>query len=471
MASAAMPSETDCKSDLPKDLLFPLPLTGFEKFLLWDDEHQHSYGVFFQVNFDNILEDARLERAILLVLEHHPLLTARIMDQKGQPLWIPGETHPVLFDLKAHPPLIEGRARPFDLRREPAIRFWHIKQDGRSQILLQYHHAASDGLPIRQLLIDIAQQYSMLCDVPGDGNRENEGLRANKSNLFCHRFVRDRIRDRSDYSHLGKPKRVLSAWQRLKNAYYFHFQTPTALRGHPEQTTAHDHQPLVSLKLGKDVTEAGSEKARRSGYAVSQLSVATMFRTCALWNQQHGDNNPKARIRLLIPYNLRGRADLRMSSANKMTFVFMGRTYSQCQDMESLLESVHQESIAIQETQLGMDFLAALDLAHKYPRLMRWIMRKSPNMATAVVNYSGDVLRGVLGRYHEQAEPTAGPVRLQSAYAAPPVRSNTNLSLCLLINFGQIYLTATHNPHGLSRSECEQFLRLYSQQWQSYAEA
>ncbi len=470
MASAAMPSETDCKADLPKDTLFPLPLTGFEKFLLWDDEDQHSYGVFFQVNFDSLLEDARLERAIHIVLEHHPLLTARVIDQNGQPLWIPGEEHPVLFDLTSHPPLIEGRARPIDLRREPAIRFWHIKQDGRSQILLQYHHAASDGLPIRQLLIDIAQQYSLLWE--GDKNgREDHGQQPSRSTLFYRKFVRDRIRDRSDYSHLGKPKRAISAWQRLKNAYYFHFQTPTALRGHPEQTTAHDHQPLVSLKLPKDVTEAGSEKARRSGYAVSQLSVATMFRTCALWNQQHGDNNPRARIRLLIPYDLRCRKDLRMSSANKMTFVFMGRTYSQCQDIESLLESVHRESVAIQETQLGMDFLSALELAHKYPRLMRWIMKKSPNMATAVVNYSGDVLRGVLGRYHEHADSTAGPVRLQSAFAAPPVRSNTNLSLCLLINFGQIYLTATHNPKGLSRSECEQFLRLYSQQWQSYAEA
>ena len=77
----------------------------------------------------------------------------------------------------------------------------------------------------------------------------------------------------------------------------------------------------------------------------------------------------------------------------------------------------------MKQSQLPLDFVTALEAASRYPQAMRWIIRRSRNMATAVLTYAGDVSRGMQKYFPEQnGTRIVGDVHLDKILAAPPVR-------------------------------------------------
>ena len=83
-----------------------------------------------------------------------------------------------------------------------------------------------------------------------------------------------------------------------------------------------------------------------------------------------------------------------MPAANRLSFMFFGRSYQQCDNFGQLLESVQKEFAYIKETQLYLDFFNMIRATSRWPRLMQWGLRRSDSMATAVLTYVGDVTRG-----------------------------------------------------------------------------
>jgi hypothetical protein len=446
--------------------LFPLPLTAFEKYLIWDETPELPMSSFIELHFLDPLQVSTMEQAIAAAVKIHPLLVCRLQTVEGQLSWqhLPDFTHR-LNDLSDCPPLPCGRPQAFDLSNHPGIRFWYGQPaSGGSRVLIQLHHAVTDGVGLRRFLIDVLTLYA-LATAP---HQTDSAIKLPWAKVDPSLLGR---RDDFSDSFGCLPAQPLSFWQRLNNARYFHFHLPAPLNRpssvrEDEATSEATAEPLVHLVMDRQTSEAILEQARIQHVGINELALGLLFETSALWNQQHGGKGQRSHLRILMPYDLRARVDLRMPATNRMSFSFLGRSVQQCQELGPLVESIGKEIQAMKDSQLPLDFLAALKLAAGYPKLMKWAIGRSRNMATTVLTYAGDVSRGIQKYFPElSGSRLVGDVRLDKIVAAPPVRDNTHWSLGLCINWGQLCISAAWNRQVFSRQDCQQLMQLYQSRW------
>lgn len=448
--------------------VFPLPLTPIEKYFLWDDRPEQPLSMFFHLTFGPSLDINILERCIAKVVERHPLLRATITGSDDQLCWTLSEKPFRFSSLNDEPPIVNGKIRPFNLRTEVGCRFWCETTPENHRIIVQVHHSVCDGVACRSVCIDILNLYA--------SSTGSEAEISDERSPFYERFRYAELCNRFDFEHLGTPKRRLSTWQRIKNAWYFHFQPPTSLARvrSDEQNRlekAESHDPFCYLWLDRDLSQRIFQTCQQSETKVNELAIALLFRTCLQWNRKHGDTRRNARLRILMPFDLRGRKDIRMPAANRLAFSFLGRNYSQCDDLSELIRSIKAELLDARETHLYLDLLNGIQLGCRWPWLMKWALRQHHSMATAVITYTGDLSRGMSKLFPEVNEQrTVGNSTLSSTIGAPPPRRNTNISMAVCINWGRICFSAMWNRSVFTEQDCREFLDLYKFGWQEWCE-
>jgi len=456
---------------------FPLRLSPFEKFVLWDERPRQPLTGYVELRFSTPLDAARLETALHEAVHRNPLLACRLREHAGDLWWdYDPEYRPRLLCPRRESPLSQGWPREIDLRRECGGRYWFGAHEEGWRWMIQFHHACCDGVGMRQIVIDTLAGYTRLLGTSGNSQLPT-AVAADKISRL-ERLSVTALRDRFDFSRTyhGAPKRPLTFWQRLKNAHYFHFRLPTPLRGSAQAADAlatdAAQEPLRYASINRELSQQILDTARRQQIKINDLALALLFQTCVGWNRQQGDSNPKSHIRILMPYDLRSRADLQMPATNRLSFSFLGRDVRQCEDFSQLLASVQTEVQAIKDSRLPLDFLEALDLAHRSPKAMRWVINHSRRMATVVLTYTGDLSRG-LQRYFPERDGVkiVGDTQVTHVYAAPPVREHTNITIGLCVNWGQLSFCAAWNRAVLTPSECEQFLQQYVDAWQAWLSA
>ncbi len=406
---------------------------------------------------------------------------------------------PELLTSSTQPPLRQGWPIPIDLRHECGGRYWYGACDSGWRLLIQLHHACCDGVGMRRVMIDSLLGYAQpaaslfqsstagelgefatdaanIREMEDDATSEDvpSGIAEDKS-MRWERLSLEALHERFDFSsaYSGPAKRPLTTWQRIKNTHYFHFCLPVALRGTAKEQDSieagDDQQPLRHAQFSREESQQILERARKSQVAINDLALTLLFQTCARWNRALGDKNRRSHIRLLMPYDLRSRVDLRMPATNRLSFSFLGRRAEECDDFVGLLASVQAEVQAIKESRLPLDFLEALRLAATRPRAMKWVINHSRRMATAVLTYMGDVSRG-LQRYFPECDGArvVGDTQISNVYAAAPIRENTNISLALCINWGQLCFSAAWNRAVFTPRECEEFLAEYVAAWRQW---
>lgn len=449
--------------------IFPLPLSPLEKFFFWDDRPELPCTFFIEMRFASSLDVAVLEKCIARVVDRNPLLRANVTGDDRHLTWTLNDKPFALWDLADVPPIVNGVVRPIDLRTDVGCRFWCETTQVCSRVLVQLHHCVCDAIAFRTVVIDILHLYKLATG--------NELLSSQDRSLLYDRLNHSLLRERYNFEHLGKPKRETTTWQRIKNAWYFHFQPPVPLAKLPSnEPTCGAHEetqnPLCNMLMEREFSQRVLNACQSKAYGVNELAIALLFRTCYQWNRLHGDKRRNGRLRILMPCDLRGRADLRMPATNRLSLSFLGRDYSQCEDLKGLIDSVLAELKDAKETHLYLDLLKGLELGCRWPRLMKWALARSDSMATAVITYTGDVSRGLNKLFPEVNElRSVGSASLFAIAGAPPVRRNTNISLAICINWGRICISASWNRSVFTGQDCSEFLELYKSGWQQWCEA
>jgi hypothetical protein len=362
-------------------------------------------------------------------------------------------------------PIVDGRLQPIDLTQEPGLRIWRKVCGDETNLIFQIHHACADGIGIRRFVIDLLILYT-------------------RSSGTSHTSTRPRLRlDRLSHERLGlrgcmkqieqnPPASPLTSWQRIKNLAYFFLQPPHPLRRRARIEISNSSKPqdvIQQLKLEKDESAKILTRANHDDVKLNELGLALLFHTCKTWHQQQEVNSGNRRIRLLTPYDLRGKSDLTMSAANRISFAFLGRTHRQCNEWHDLLRSVQTEMMVIKDSNVYADFLFGLRSGMAHPTFMRWMIKKSQNMATAVFSYGGDLDRRLSRNFaHEDGYMQIGDALLQEVMAAPPVRTNTNIAIGLCLVNKCICMSAAWNREVLSESEAAEFLRLFADAWRQW---
>lgn len=467
-------SETASEALSDLEQLFPLPLAPIENYLVFDDRPDCPMTSFIELHFASPLQERVLAEALCQTVHKHPLLASTLVEIDGHlhwqynPRFVPELRNPATEPILAPSDLLDNdqpNPRPIDLHAEPGCRFWYQDElsDERSVLTLQLHHAACDGVGLRRVLIDALGAYAEMTGNPAQVEETEREIRKRKR----EQIEPNRLLDRADFSELkSKPaKQKQSIWRKIANAHFFHFQRPQPLLGAAgnklkASTSAH---PLAHYAFDMAMSERLQDTCKEHEIGVNDLMLTILFRVCQQWNQQRGFTHDGTRIRVLMPVDLRGRSDLQMPATNRLSFAFLGRTHRRCDEWKVLLEGVQKETQMIKDTRVHMDFLDALAGLAPHPQWFKRAIRYSRNMTTTVLTYTGDISRGMKSYFPEKdGRRQVGDSYLEHIFVAPPAHENTNITLGVCINWGQVCVSANWNRAEITADECNQFLQLFA---------
>jgi hypothetical protein len=369
--------------------------------------------IWFEMAFLGPLSLPALEQALEVVAQRHPLLGSRVEEIGGRLCWVPG---PTSIPLARIGPEQVFRPQPLDPRTGQGIRFYLVERSPGCSLFMQVHHACSDGTAARLILHDFSASYAQLTDP--------QGQHPPLSRLEPSRLLgRGRI-------EAASPVPVSSSLRsQLLDILRFLFPWPQSVAPHPGGSPV--GRPFAKRVLDPGESERVFERARRSGGGkLHELALSDLFDSLAGWQRDHHRGRPSARLRILIPMDLRQLADRRLPSCNRVTFAFLTRRLDQCgPDLSQALKAEHDY---IRHYRTDLDFLRGLEFARDH-RLLPMLLRLPISLSSAVLSNMGTVTP-VRGFGLEKDGVRLGDALCHHASGASPVRSGTlaSFSLCSL---------------------------------------
>ncbi len=426
--------------------LFPMALETFERYMLADDWSPYPADGFLRLTFRGSFCHETLENAIEATLARHPLMQAWVdQDARGRPVWIEaGDTRPLITWDPTVRPANCPRGPGIDLRREIGARFFLSEVDGRTELLMQMHHACCDGLALVQITEDLLAEYQ----------RRATGSAASPS----------RPLDRTRLSRRGSFG--LSRWGSLKRlpldlaaglAAFEYFGHRPAHLG-PSRNPSHDaavaadYPAMVSHTLTLEETERLRTAAKQQGVTVNDLMLRDLF--VALHGHLVADDPRHLRriVRIMVPMNLRIPGDEATPAANLVSMTYLDRRPVRFSDSAKLLKSIHREMRLLKWLRAGITLIQAIGIAEYLLGGLQAVLPYDRCLATAVLSNMGVAERTIQFPQSDGLYRTGGVV-LESIGAAPPLRPFTRASIVAISYAGRLTLTLQYDSHVMNANE------------------
>lgn len=432
--------------------LFPLSATPFEEYMLADDRPAYPATAVMELDLAGAIDPERLQAALPLALERHPLLNAVLEGGRiRRPRWQPARQPPNLdvdqLDVPLH--CVAGDYLP--LNRQSGTRLWLRASGDRGRLTLQVHHACSDAIGKLTFLTDwlmIAAAQDL-----------HAGARALPPPQFQWLLQRQRRILRLPSRQLPPSASQGGSWQRISQFLRRSCEPLTTV------SSATDWPPpwpgFQSAELSAGELHRLRDAARALSITFNDWLLAGLFVSLADWTSKDGADDPERLLRVLVPYNTRSTAELRAPAANGIGFRILSQTrratrdwHALCQDLSAEMERVRCER--------SSDFMRMILWLSRLRLLSPIVRRWSGCSATAVLSNLGDLSR-LFGSDIPtiDGEWTFGDVRVTGLRAAPPSREGTHLCLVVFSYGGRLHFTTRCDGRGLTSGESQRMLDGY----------
>jgi len=427
-----------------------LRMTAFEAYMRADDRPDHPMTALIEVAYTGRLDRDTFETALSEILRHHPLLRATIDDAPRRSRWIVHDDARPFFDWAdeweslAYPDGSEA----IDLAREIGLRVWVRAGATEGRIVLQLHHACTDGVGVLHVLSDLLRAYDGLSR--GDAARltRNVALLATRDRFFARPIW-------------GRTKALLSAasrsrkWTRLR---------PVPLRESRAATSAETSRPMDSIlyrELDAKETTDLLDAARAAGVTVNDLLIRDLFQVLIARCGEHAVDENDC-LCICMPMNLRDAADARMPAANKMMMSFLRRTPWECSEPAELLRSVHEETTFIKRTRRGVRLLETIRILIALTgRIPPKLLAKS-SFATAVLSNLGRLTgREIELPSDDEGRLVAGGLTIDRVITAPNGRPGTAAVIVALTYAERLSLSLRYERDAISEVAAAELLEAF----------
>jgi NRPS condensation-like uncharacterized protein len=427
----------------------PLPLVPFEEYMLVDDRPAYPTSFFVRGRFAGRFDRTALDAALSVAISRHPLLAAVAQRSGRRWVWQPVAGRPVVEWLDSLPAESLPRLEPLDVRAAPGIRVVAGERHGRTDIVLQVHHACCDGLGILRFIEDLLISYASAC-----GATPKSALR---------RLQPERLRGRGKFGLTASKLPSLLRGQAvgLLGVRQFLMRRPEPLVPHVAQA---DDSPLPpdypasqTRQLDRDESAGILPAARQLGVSANDLLLRDVFLALNDWRQRHAPDRCHGWVRLAVPVSLRTMADRRLPAANVVSMVFLDRTGPQMADSQHLLNSIHEEIELIKRLHLGLTFVLSLGVARWLPGGLHRMAYAGNCMSSSVLTNFGTVLDRCPLPY-EDGRLVVGEAVLEGIDALPLLRPLTCASIGLLNYAGRLHVTVHYDPRVLVAADASELI-------------
>jgi len=436
--------------------VLPLPLTPYETLYWRDDNERYPMNFIMPCHVAGVVDRAALLTALRRVLPRHPLLTARIDGTARPPCWVPADGEPDVLWVDgagAAGPLMWHR---LEIERRSGLRVIVEQAGERACIYFQFQHACCDGLAALAFMGEVFIAYHLVFE-PGD---PEVGLRE---------LDVERLRTRGAPPPAPPTPHVRKSWRQLYNEvrrvvrFVSYRGRPIAIPAACKPSAAPFAEGiLVSQRIDAEALQQLRSQASEVGATVNDLLVFHAFRALSAWNLRHQPGRRKQRFRMAIPTSLRGPGDKALPAAVSLSYAIMDRSTDHCHDLASMLAGIRDESREILRERIPAQFWFCLAVAVRFRRILDFVLRTTPCLASIVVSNISDPVRRFTSRVAQRdGQVVAGNLVIEDMSGAPPVRSGTRMSICISLFGGGATIAAMFDPHVLTRAAAADFLRTY----------
>jgi NRPS condensation-like uncharacterized protein len=436
------------ESSLTATSLFPLPLTAFEAYMVTDDRRDYPMTFFIELVLAGSLDRSALEAALAKALTRHPLLTARIVRRGGRWHWVEGIPSSEVDWTEGDVRYPRMGDRQIDLTRESSVRVAVGRTAERARIVVQFHHAATDGIGAIQFLGDALAFYAQATASAGEELPETDPLDAR-----CLR-IRGQL-----WSPDQRPPHLLRDF--TKRFLHLISRYPAGVATPDESNDGwHDaaRSPFVTRILERKTLNALKSVGTACGVTQNELYLLAMLCTLRGWNADHGRTTTREFYQIFIPATFRTPAHDASPAANLLSYLWIGRHGRELTNLRDVLHGIHDESQARATSDDSRYFALGLQEWGRVPGGL-WLGATLPlRFCTAVLANVGDVRRQFRARFPlSQGKIVAGSVVLEELLGAAPVRPGTHLASSLGTYAGRLFINFNCDPRHFAPMHAEQF--------------
>jgi hypothetical protein len=434
--------------------VLPLPLAPFERYLLTDDSPDYPMQFFCRLRFSGRLLREPLTEALRSALDRHPLLEA-VLRQTGKIAmhWVAAEAATsVLRWIDGEPGEELPASRSIDIRSEPGVRLTAVVGQTHSDLVVQFHHAATDALGAFDFLGDLLTIYANL--LSGENRHRLKPLDA------------DRLRGRASLglgvrALLRRAGGDLGALLRSKR-FYKRRPAPLAAPQLDRHAPLPRDYPQCRLhRFARDESVRIARMASASEASVNSLLARDLFLTFRDWCREKGCASSGDWFRIVVPVSMRDVGDRRMPAANRVSMTFLDRQIPDGQDEDRLLNEILEEMRIVKRDARALRLLLVLGALQWFPWILTKGLRRRRPWATALLTNVGAALSNChLPR--ADGKLLVGDMTLEGVDMAPIIRACEPVSFAVSTYAGRLTLGMHFDPRTISAADAEALLGLYA---------
>jgi hypothetical protein len=463
MSTAQVSQPTAVPKKTPR--LFPLYLTPFEEYMLWDDRTDYPMTFVVKMEFEGTVDREAISLALPKALKRHPLLQAIVRPAKGnRDCWVAAPNPEVEISWgMLDQPLELPRGEAIDLRSEVGLRVWiRSGQDAngseRCVITTQFHHATCDGIGAYQLLGDWLWYYAEAVGEP------NESPLPPLDPLQLRMRVKasyniERYRDGSGKVMYDRPEAYRMA---LKTMQSLSSRKPFESAASPSDLPSEPLFPgLCDFEFDKQLYKQLRHAAEARGQSTNELLIQQLLVSLDSWNELQGHRH-RGQFCIMMPMDLR-EAETRLSTAaNLVTYALIRRDRSECKDSPALINSLSQELLKLKHTRHCTPFMNTIAFLTRLPTWLKRGFAGRRRMATAIVSNTGDpTKRFSISFPSEKGLLKAGNLLMTDINGVPPMRNGTRLTISVFTYRRVLKICLRCDPKHFSVADSREFLKHY----------
>ncbi len=419
----------------------------FEHYMAADDSAQFPMNILWQLEFVGELDSQILADAVKFALKLHPLLNSKFnvdaSHRLSQLRWEPAQTiDPIITWISSSWLDAVQQIQPIELSRERALRIFAKVENGRSRLLIQAHHSATDGQGISAFIEDMMRSYA--------------GLTPRKAP--------DEIWDNYRISlGLDKVESIRRLPSEIKHACESIFQPALPVHAPKRSDETQSEVPFrgsMRINFSAEQVATLKESVRPLGATLNDLLLMAFFQSLSQWNLRYGGKHK--RIRVSVPVNLRPE-NSRFAACNMVGMCFLNRKPHVVKDKRKLIESIRNETQDIRKKRLGLTLVRTIHLASR-ARLGKAYNAGGDKRchATGVLTNLGKVFAKTdIAKSQNGKLRLNGDLILDRVSTYPPIRPNTPLTIGAITYAGELGLCLSYDRGEMSNADAQQFMETF----------
>ena len=425
-------------------------LSHIETYLFKDNRTTHPLDFFIRLDIAGSFRPEDFQAAIDVVLPFHPMLSARVFVDGRRLTWCAADSPQFAgFQLQTAP----AQVAPISIRDEMGMRCWYAQSPTGSEVVFQFHHAATDGLGAFGFIEDVLLCYA------NDGcwpHQEEPRMVARLRERHWCGYEKDSV-----LGMIRRHARAVFASREFAGRTFVPVKThmPDAYDSPPSNNYPH----FVSHQFSADQTRALNSWARSQSVSVNTVILRDAFVAVDCFRRSLGDYSSSDWLRIAVPGSVRyGKVNDKLPAANLFSMTFPSFDGNQISDHGWLLKQIDECMRASRRDYYFPTFLLALKALVRIPGAIDKAVCASKCLASFLLTNMGSPLSRSSTEFGSAANNRL--MQLVNVELIPPMRPHQSISVAVLEYQSKLNITMAYDARIHTKLEAESILSLLAGQ-------